>query len=89
MIGSRPCIRPAVWIRYVPSPQARRDPGRRCRCLFPARGRRESVQRTGRARDPAFTIQRYRADAMSDNQTYLALREHIIDGMRQAGVPEG
>jgi hypothetical protein len=26
---------------------------------------------------------------VSDNPTYLAEREHILDGLRMAGVPEG
>jgi len=39
--------------------------------------------------DPSFTIARFRASAASDNPTYLARRERIYDGMRQAGVPEG
>ncbi len=49
---------------------------------------RASVQ-TGLVLDPTFTIRRYRAGASSDNPTYLAQREHIYDGMRKAGVPEG
>jgi TolB-like protein len=43
----------------------------------------------GRALDPAFTIARYRAGVSSDNPTYLASRERVIEGMRKAGVPEG
>jgi TolB-like protein len=39
--------------------------------------------------DPGFTIARFRTSAASDNPTYLARRERIYEGMRQAGVPEG
>ncbi|MBR0776235.1 winged helix-turn-helix domain-containing protein [Bradyrhizobium diazoefficiens] len=38
--------------------------------------------------DPAFSIHRYRVNALSDNRTYLAGRERIYQGMRLAGVPE-
>jgi hypothetical protein len=38
---------------------------------------------------PGFNIARYRAGVQSDHPTYLAQREHIIEGMRKAGVPEG
>ncbi len=34
-------------------------------------------------------IRNARAGAMSDNETYLAQRERIYEGMRAAGVPEG
>jgi TolB-like protein/class 3 adenylate cyclase len=47
-----------------------------------------AATQTGLGFDPAFTIHRYRAGASSDNPTYLAQRERIIDGMRKAGVPE-
>ena len=45
----------------------------------------------GLALDPRFTIRRYRdvTYANSDNPTYRAGRERLIEGMRQAGVPEG
>ena len=39
--------------------------------------------------DPSFTIRRFRVGASSDNQSYLAKRERICDGMRKAGMPEG
>jgi tetratricopeptide (TPR) repeat protein len=42
----------------------------------------------GIARMPSFTIGRFRAQARSDNPTYLAQRERIMAGMRAAGVPE-
>jgi TolB-like protein len=45
----------------------------------------------GLALDPRFTIRRYRdvTFANSDNPTYRAGRERLIEGMRMAGVPEG
>jgi tetratricopeptide (TPR) repeat protein len=45
--------------------------------------------KAGIALDPAFTIFRFRAGASSDNHTYLAQLEHVIEGMRAAGIPEG
>jgi TolB-like protein/class 3 adenylate cyclase/Flp pilus assembly protein TadD len=42
----------------------------------------------GRALFPDFTVARFRASAWGDNPTYLTAREHIIEGMREAGVPE-
>ncbi len=49
---------------------------------------RQAVQ-PGLALAPGFTLARYRAGVQSDNPTYLAQRERIIEGMRKAGVPEG
>jgi hypothetical protein len=45
----------------------------------------------GLALDPRFTIRRYRdvTYANSNNPTYRAGRERLIEGMRLAGVPEG
>ena len=45
----------------------------------------------GLALDPRFTIRRYRdvTYSSSDNPTYRAGRERLIEGMRMAGVPEG
>ncbi|NVN88735.1 MAG: adenylate/guanylate cyclase domain-containing protein [Rhodopseudomonas sp.] len=45
----------------------------------------------GLALDPRFTIRRYRdvTYAYSDNPTYRAGRERLVEGMRLAGVPEG
>jgi tetratricopeptide (TPR) repeat protein len=44
----------------------------------------------GLALDPSFTIRRLRAtNAFSDNPTFLAGRERVIEGARRAGVPEG
>jgi len=42
----------------------------------------------GLALDPAFTIARYSAAAITDIPTYLAGKERLIDGLRKAGVPE-
>ena len=49
---------------------------------------RQAIQ-PGLALAPGFTIARYRAGVQSDHPTYLTQREHIIEGMRMAGVPEG
>jgi TolB-like protein/tetratricopeptide (TPR) repeat protein len=38
---------------------------------------------------PNFTIAKYRAEAVSDNAVYLALRERFCEGLRLAGVPAG
>ncbi len=43
--------------------------------------------RAGLAINPKFTVARFRADALSDNPTYLAGRERLINGLRKAGVP--
>ncbi len=53
--------------------------------LDEARGATEA----GLALDPTFTISRYRANAPSSNETYLAQTKRIYEGMRMAGVPEG
>src|SRR5208282_4276580 len=42
----------------------------------------------GLAVNPTFTTNGFRAGAMSDNPTFLAGRERIIEAMRKAGVPE-
>jgi TolB-like protein len=39
--------------------------------------------------DPSFTISRFRNSTASNNPTYLARRERVYEGMRQAGIPEG
>ncbi len=41
----------------------------------------------GLALEPGFTIGRLRAGVRSDNSVYLAGRERIYEGLRQAGVP--
>jgi tetratricopeptide (TPR) repeat protein len=50
---------------------------------------RTAVQ-AGLALEPTFTIRRYRdaTNARSDNPTFRAGRERVIEGMRMAGVPE-
>ena len=54
-------------------------------------GEAHSAVKTGLAFDPAFAISRARAawTAMSDDPTYLAQTEFVLEGMRKAGVPEG
>ena len=49
-----------------------------------------SAVKAGLALNPAFTISRARAawTARSDDPTYLAQLEPILDGLRKAGVPE-
>jgi hypothetical protein len=49
---------------------------------------RAAVQ-AGLARNPGFTIRRFRANPLSDHPTYVAWRECMYEGMRMAGVPEG
>ena len=48
-----------------------------------------ATAQAGLAGKPSFTIRTYRANAVSDNPTYLAGRERLYEGMRIAGVPEG
>jgi TolB-like protein len=49
-----------------------------------------SAVKAGLALNPAFAISRVRAlwTAMSDDPTYLARLERVLEGMRKAGVPE-
>ena len=49
---------------------------------------RSAVQ-AGLALDATFTISRFRNSRATDNPIYLTGREHIYEGMRKAGVPEG
>ncbi|HKI15649.1 MAG TPA: tetratricopeptide repeat protein [Roseiarcus sp.] len=53
-------------------------------------GEAHSAVEAGLALNPAFSISRARATytAMSDDRTYLAQLEPILEGMRKAGVPE-
>jgi len=44
--------------------------------------------KAGLALEPSFTIRRFRAGARSDKPVYLAGRDRIYEGMRQAGIPE-
>jgi len=48
---------------------------------------RDAAQ-AGLALDPGFSIRRYRGGSPTDNQTFLARRERVCEGMRMAGVPE-
>jgi hypothetical protein len=49
-----------------------------------------SALKAGLALNPSFTVSRARATYMpvSDNPTYLAQTELILEGFRKAGVPE-
>jgi tetratricopeptide (TPR) repeat protein len=49
-----------------------------------------SAVKAGLALHPTFAISRARADwtAMSDDPTYLAQTELVLEGLRKAGVPE-
>ena len=49
-----------------------------------------SAAKAGLALNPAYTVSRRRASwtARSDDPTYLARLEPILEGMRMAGVPE-
>ena len=49
-----------------------------------------SAVKTGLALDPAYAVSRLRTNlaARSDNPTFLAQLEPVLDGMRKAGVPE-
>lgn len=49
----------------------------------------KAATETGLAYFADFTIRRYRANAPSNNPTFLAGRDRAIEGMRLAGVPEG
>lgn len=49
-----------------------------------------SAAQAGLALNPSFTIARFRiGTSQSDNPTFLAQRERLIDGFRKAGAPEG
>ena len=49
-----------------------------------------SAIKVGLALNPAFTISRARATytPVSDDPTYLAQTDAVLEGMRKAGVPE-
>ena len=51
-------------------------------------GEAQSEVSAGLAIAPNYTIANYRDGIESDNPTYLAQRERVIEGMRNAGVPE-
>jgi len=44
--------------------------------------------KAGLAIDPKFTLTRFRAAAQTDDPIFLKQREHVIEGMRLAGVSE-
>jgi tetratricopeptide (TPR) repeat protein len=46
------------------------------------------ASKVGMSMDPAFTIQRYRAGAPSDNPVFVRGRERVYEGMQRAGIPE-
>jgi TolB-like protein/DNA-binding winged helix-turn-helix (wHTH) protein len=47
-----------------------------------------AATKAGLALDPAFTIQRFRNNPLSDNPAYLAQRQRICEGMLAARVPD-
>jgi TolB-like protein/DNA-binding SARP family transcriptional activator len=49
---------------------------------------RSAVQE-GLALNPTFTLCQHRLGQLSDNPTYLAQHERVVEGLRKAGVPEG
>jgi TolB-like protein/cytochrome c-type biogenesis protein CcmH/NrfG len=49
----------------------------------------QASAKTGLTLDPRFTIRRFREGSSSTNSVYLAERERIYSGMRNAGIPEG
>jgi hypothetical protein len=53
-------------------------------------GEAHSTVKAGLKLNPAFTLSRARANwtAMSDDPTYLAQIERVLEGLREAGVPE-
>jgi TolB-like protein/class 3 adenylate cyclase len=53
----------------------------------PDQGR--AAAKAGSALNPGFTVHTYRLSALSDNPTYLAGRERVVEGLRLAGVPDG
>ena len=62
--------------------------------LAPARrwGRQDEARaetKAGLELDPSFTVRRFRRGASSDNPIYLAQHEHLVQGMRKAGVHGG
>ena len=49
----------------------------------------KEATKAGLTLDPNFTIRRFRNGVLSDNPTYLAMRERIYRGLLLAGVPQG
>jgi hypothetical protein len=66
----------SIWGNYGPDDQ----PGR----LAEAR----SEARAGLTIYPTFTIARFRASELSDDPIAVAGRERVVDGLRNAGLPE-
>lgn len=52
-------------------------------------GEAKDAVQAGLALNPDFTMRRYLSGAASDHPTFLAQRERVAAGLRQAGVPEG
>ena len=55
-------------------------------------GRRDEARASaasGLALDPLFTLRRFRASWVCDHPVYVAHLERVLEGMREAGVPEG
>jgi hypothetical protein len=42
----------------------------------------------GLALNPKFTVHRFQLGAESDNSVFLAQRQHLLEGLRKAGLPE-
>jgi len=59
------------------------------RALLGSLDQARAAANAGLALDPSFTICRFRDGGPSDNPTFLAKRERVIEGLRLAGVPEG
>ena len=49
----------------------------------------QSAAKAGLALDPTKTIRSWRARNAGGHPAFLAQQEHIFDGIRMAGVPEG
>jgi TolB-like protein len=82
-----------AWLRR--SIEANRNGPRTYFCLASALAHLSRLEEAraavnaGLAVDPGFTVSRARANAFSDNPTYLVRRERFIEGLRMAAVPEG
>jgi TolB-like protein/class 3 adenylate cyclase/Tfp pilus assembly protein PilF len=49
----------------------------------------QAAAAAGLAINPTYTINGFRAGALSDDPTFLVQRERVYNGLRKAGVPEG
>jgi len=92
--GAVPTSTSPAWTRSDGSARERRsiNPHFHLAAALALLGRVEEARtaaQTGLAFDPSFTIRRFQRNLSSDNQTFLAKRERIYEGMRLAGVPEG